>query len=323
MTRPDAAPPIENSTAAAAVGRTRDDGIAAPEASWASNAASDPPERDTARRDTRFASIDLPLRSRPESVPTGQPTRRAASSCVVPSRSQRTMGVRYFRGSRANSRSSTASRSSGGRGVDPGSGITATVLSLDLCLARIPFALRAVRQATPCSQFPTIPGGTTEAARRARTRKVAWKASWVSWWSPRARRHTPQTIGPWRRTRASNDAPSLVATNRSSSCSSENPPSAPESRSVWRSRIAAPLFAAFVITSPLGFEPLATTYCPVALDSMRRFLDLRAIRANSRISPWIGPDMIRTVATGRMVRAPSLWGVTGHVVNPRSLEEIE
>src|SRR5437867_1132616 len=41
-----------------------------------------------------------------------------------------------------------------------------------------------------------------EAALRTRTRKVAWKASSASWWRPRTRQQTPQTIRPCRCTRA-------------------------------------------------------------------------------------------------------------------------
>ena len=51
------------------------------------------------------------------------------------------------------------------------------------------------------------------AAFRARTKKVAWKASSASWWCPATRRQTPQTIGPCRRTRAAKAASSRCSTN--------------------------------------------------------------------------------------------------------------
>src|SRR5262249_31200537 len=47
-------------------------------------------------------------------------------------------------------------------------------------------------------------------------RKVAWKASSASWAWPRTRRHTPSTMGPWRRTRAAKEASSWQRANRSS-----------------------------------------------------------------------------------------------------------
>ena len=68
-------------------------------------------------------------------------------------------------------------------------------------------ALRAVRQATSWSQGPSEPEGPVSiaSARRASTRNVAWKASSAAWWSPSSnRRQVSRTIGPCRRTIASN-----------------------------------------------------------------------------------------------------------------------
>src|SRR5262249_11611860 len=48
------------------------------------------------------------------------------------------------------------------------------------------------------------------------TRKVAWKASSASWVSPSTRRQTPQTIAPWRSTRAAKAVSAAVAASADS-----------------------------------------------------------------------------------------------------------
>ena len=62
----------------------------------------------------RLVSIDRALDRRLDTVPIGQPSWLAASLCVRPSRSHRTMGVRYFSGRRLNSRSRDSASSSRG-----------------------------------------------------------------------------------------------------------------------------------------------------------------------------------------------------------------
>ena len=89
--RPDAACPAATRVTALIVEDTTEVGTHADAAFWDSTAANAPP--DTARpcRASRFASIALALASRLATVPSGQPSCRAASLAVLPSRSHRTM----------------------------------------------------------------------------------------------------------------------------------------------------------------------------------------------------------------------------------------
>ena len=95
-------------------------------------------------------------------------------------------------------------------------------------------ALRAVRRATPYSQFPSRSGSRIDRALRARTRKTAWKASSASCGSPSTCRQMSRTIGPCRLTRAAkaaSPAASRRAVNRSMSWRSVNPATEPPSKS--------------------------------------------------------------------------------------------
>ena len=94
-----------------------------------------------------------------------------------------------------------------------GSGTCGACLSRSrrLVLFVLAFHGRLVRH--PVEPVTELLPGMTEVALRARTRKVAWKASSASWWSRSTRRQTPQTIGPCRCTRASKAALSGAASN--------------------------------------------------------------------------------------------------------------
>ncbi len=112
-------------------------------------------------------------------VPTGQPSNRAASSCVRPSRSHRTTAVRYRAGSRPISSCRTDDRSAPSESSIIARG-GARARALRSCLHRRTAALRAsmaTRQATACSQGPSEPRTQSRPARRARSRNTAWKAS--------------------------------------------------------------------------------------------------------------------------------------------------
>ena len=80
----------------------------------------------------------------------GQPSCSAASLWVLPSNSQRTMGMRYFSGRRLNSRSKLGQASSGCSTLAAsGSGMSDTWLSRTRRLALIALAFMAVWYATP------------------------------------------------------------------------------------------------------------------------------------------------------------------------------
>ncbi len=136
--------------AARAMGSINRGGMPADADSRASSTASDPTERDTPGRASRFASIDLALDRRLDTVPIGQPSWLAASLRDLPSSSHRTMGMRYFSGRRLNSASSRSVRSS----VRPcdttsGSGTAGIGISRARRLALIALAFIAVWYATP------------------------------------------------------------------------------------------------------------------------------------------------------------------------------
>src|SRR5215475_5771965 len=102
-TLPETAPvaaacPAEKRLAALIVEDTTGLGTPA-DATFCDNTAANAPP-DTARpcRASRFASIALALANCPATVPSGQPSCRAASLRVLPSRSHRTMAARYLSG---------------------------------------------------------------------------------------------------------------------------------------------------------------------------------------------------------------------------------
>ena len=172
------------------------------DAEWERAAASHPPDAASPRRASRLASSPLALARPLATVPSGQPSRRAASLRVWPSRSHRTTNARSRSGSRANSSSSRNSSSSSRASATAGSGSTPIRTSRRLLLAAAALTRTAVCRATPWSQFTTISLGTTVVAFWANTRNVAWKASSASCGSRRTGRHTPHTIGACRDTRA-------------------------------------------------------------------------------------------------------------------------
>ena len=109
-----------------------------------------PTDSDRPRRANRFASIDLALDRRLDTVPTGQPSCSAACRWLLPPNSHRTMVVRYFSGRRLNSRSrasASASRRSSRAAI--GSGISDIWISRTRRLDLIDLAFMAVWYATP------------------------------------------------------------------------------------------------------------------------------------------------------------------------------
>src|SRR5947208_3662513 len=90
MTFVAAAFPAAQRLAALAVATAREAGGHADAAHCDSATANEPADRTGPSRASRLASIALPLASRPDRVPWGQPSCRAASLWVFPPRSQRT-----------------------------------------------------------------------------------------------------------------------------------------------------------------------------------------------------------------------------------------
>ncbi len=223
--------PAATSVAASTVDSNRWSGTIADLASRTTRAESAATGSETPREARRSRSRALARASRLESVPSGMPSRRAASGRGTPSSSQRTTGPRCRAGRRASS-SSRISRSSSGKSSSGGSTWIGALTRSSLALRRAARvrASFAVRTATPYSQLATFSRRTTEAAFRARTRNVAWKASSASCASPRMRRQTPSTIGPCLCTssaNASSAASSRRARNLSSNCSSPSEPATP------------------------------------------------------------------------------------------------
>src|SRR5215470_15894838 len=84
--------------------------------------------------------------------------------------------------------------------------------------------LRDTHDAEDAFQATFLVLARSDAALRASTRKVAWKASSASWVSRSSRRHSPSTIPPWRPTRAAKAASSPASAKRSTSSASVTPP---------------------------------------------------------------------------------------------------
>src|SRR5439155_16530704 len=98
-----AAGPAAKTLAALIVEDTTEGGTLADAALWDSTAATAPPDTTNPCRARPFANRTLPRASRAASVPSGQPSCRAAFLRVLPSRSQRTIATRYLSGRRASS----------------------------------------------------------------------------------------------------------------------------------------------------------------------------------------------------------------------------
>ena len=185
---------------------------------------------------------------RPLTVPSGQPSWRAASSWVSPSSSQSKIAVRYFSGSLRSSSWSIfpASRAMDGSHARPDDeagaarSISSARPSTTRRRAATTRARNATLEATPKSQLPTRSRRRSDPALRTRIRKVAWKASSTSCGSCRSFRQMPSTIGPCRATSTSKAASSLLAANRSRSCPSLNPATLPAAKSRASRGNAAP-----------------------------------------------------------------------------------
>ena len=244
-----AALPAASRPAALIVPDTNEAGTHADAALVSSAADKAPSDKTTPRRTRRFASSARPRASRPATVPSGQPRCFAASRRVLPSRSQSTMGSRYFSGRQLSSSSKSGNQSS--RAVSPCASDRAIACSFTRRRAAAPLAFQAVRRATPCSQSPRTARDFSEAALRMRTRKVAWKASSASAAFPRTRRQTPCTIGACRRTKAANAASSRAPTNWPSSWPSVCP-SASWARNTWMSCAIAMFVRLLATYAPCG-----------------------------------------------------------------------
>ncbi len=242
-TRPAAAGPGEEKAAAAfTVEAVSDCATAAvpPETSTRASAVANP----SPRRARRWCKRCRPRSRRPFTEPGVQPSWRAASSWEIPCRQQRTTGRRYASGRRCTSSSrirsaSRAVNSASGSGRGSAWAKSGPRLSQRRRRAAVR-APRATWYATPCSQLARQPLGPTPPALRARTRKVAWKASSASCRLPRTCRHTRSTIGPWRDTSASNAAGSRPLRKRANSPESlvSEPAWEMVRRTQWRRRSA-------------------------------------------------------------------------------------
>src|SRR5262249_22671058 len=101
--RPAAAWPAATRVTAWIVADNTAGGTLAETASSDNRAANAPPDRPTPFAASRVANILRARATRLATVPSGQPSCRAASLTVLPSRSHRTITVRYFSGNRLTS----------------------------------------------------------------------------------------------------------------------------------------------------------------------------------------------------------------------------
>src|SRR5215831_8792708 len=176
-----------------------------------------------------------------------------------------------------------------------------TCLSLAFLRAAVALAFRAVWRATPCSQLTTLSLGTIDAALRTRTRKVAWKASSASWWLWRTRRHTPQTIGPCRCTRAARAASSRRLRKLSSSCPSVSPAPSRGSSTLQMCRMTSRIWLV-ALSFPLWATPPLYSYYNRHRGLLIRFFRLRPARGRpdsgflallgEKASPGSVPDRV-------------------------------
>ena len=216
----------------------------------------------TPRASSRASNTSFALLSRPVKVPSFQPSARAASPLLCPSRQASTNGTRSVSGRLATS-SCTASRVASHL-VGGTTGLAASGRAwrasrfnrrcwLRRCLAH-------TLMATPCSHAGSLPACRIDPTLRSSTTNTAWNASSASASQRVSCRQTSQTSRPYRCTSAAKLAsPGSVCCRRSSSASLRgDPPSAVASRQTAANCIA------FNRVPPLG--------CPVALSKGDRHL---------------------------------------------------
>ena len=161
-------------------------------------------------------------------------------------------------------------------------------------------AARAGRSGGPRREA-SRPGrrAVSAAALRTRTRKVAWKASSASAAFPRTRRHTPSTIGPCRRTRATKAASSRRERNWLRSCPSVWS-AQPRVRSA-RTNCAIPVLVRLAVTGSPGV-PWARF--PLIL------LVARAVRIDTRFPQAVLPGHCKPCSGGAEKQLPEVGRVS-------------
>ncbi len=182
-------------------------GTGAAEAGLAATPATSASAGARPRRASRPSNRRRPRTSRLLTVPTGQRSRRAASSCESPSRAQSKIGKRWTSLSRSISSWTMAQSSSRSRRLSSSTAISpAPRRSRSLRRRTSPTARSATRRATRWSHPASASGSWIERARRASSRNVTWNASSARWPSASSWRQTRSTIDPWRSTRVANAA---------------------------------------------------------------------------------------------------------------------
>lgn len=188
-----------------------------PAGTAASSTATCDADSRTPRRTIPRRSFSAPRDNQDLSVPSGQPSSRAASVRDMPRRWQCTSGNRYRSGNRDSSssrippRSKSTSRESQG-GVEPAASRSCRCLR-----SRLRRSVAAIRVAATCNQAGNEVWSRNRPASRASARNVVWKASSASAGSGNASRQTRQTSGPYRPTRAASASASPVSANSSRS----------------------------------------------------------------------------------------------------------